>query len=232
MSDPRRVLVLGGSGLVGQQVLVQALNRARVRLVAVARSELALPQGARMEVLLAPVEGWGQAIAEAGASHVICALGTTIRQQGGDQQAFAAIDRDLVLRTAMQAKGAGVRGFVAVSSVGASVAAKPFYLRTKGELEAGLEKIGFARLDILRPGLLRGMRRHDARPLELLGQLAAPLGSLVLHKDRRKYRAIRARDVAAAALQCVVEKAAGRFTHEYDDLLRLARRWQREARGE
>ena len=68
--------------------------------------------------------------------------------------AWEFLDRDLVLRQAMHAKAAGVRGFVAVSSVGADMASRNFYLRTKGEMEAGLEKIGFARLDVLRPGLL------------------------------------------------------------------------------
>lgn len=237
MSDPAtrqpvRVLVLGASGLVGQQVLAQAVGRAQVRLVAVARSEVPLPAGARMEVLLAPLEGWDRAIAEAGASHVICALGTTIRQQGGDQQAFAAVDRDLVLRAAMHAKAAGAQAFTAVSSVGASLAARAFYLRTKAEMEAGLDRIGFARLDVLRPGLLRGHRAGPLRPLEMLGQIAAPLGQLVLHGQRRQYRAIRARDVAAAALQCTQEKAPGRFVHDHDGLLRLAARWQRSGAGE
>ena len=87
MSDPVRVLVLGASGLVGQEVLRQAVGVPQVRLVAVARSEVPLPPGALMEVLVAPVEGWDRAIADAGASHVICALGTTIRQQGGDRLA-------------------------------------------------------------------------------------------------------------------------------------------------
>ena len=232
MSEPVRVLVLGASGLVGQEVLRHAVGVPQVRLVAVARSEVPLPPGARMEVLVAPVEGWDRAIADAGASHVICALGTTIRQQGGDREAFAAIDRDMVLRAAMHCKAAGAQGFTVVSSVGASLASRNFYLKTKAEMEAGLEKIGFARLDVLRPGLLRGHRPGQVRPLESLGQLAAPLANLVLHGQRRQYRAIRARDVAAAALQCTQEKARGRFVHDYDGLLRLAGRWQRASAGE
>ena len=232
MSDPVRVLVLGASGLVGQQVLRLAVGERRVRLLAVARSEVGLPHGARMEVLVAPPEGWGEAIAAGAPSHVICALGTTIRQQGGDREAFAAIDRDLVLRAAMHCKAAGAHGFAVVSSVGASLASRNFYLKTKAEMEAGLEKIGFARFDILRPGLLRGHRPGQLRPLETLGQVIAPLGNLVLHGQRRQYRAIRDADVAAAALQCTQEKARGRFVHDYDSLQRLAGRWQRGAAGE
>jgi uncharacterized protein YbjT (DUF2867 family) len=232
MFEPRRVLVLGASGLVGQHILRQAVGRTDVRLMAIARSEVPLPPGARMEVLLAPVSDWDHAVAESGASHVICALGTTIRQQNGDREAFAAVDRDLVLRMAMHAKAAGVSGFVVISSVGTNLASRAFYLRTKAEMEAGLEKLRFARLDVLRPGLLLGRRRHDARPLELLGQVAAPLGNMVLHGARRKYRAVSAQVVAAAALQAVREKAPGRFLHHYDDIVRMAGRWRRKAEGD
>ncbi len=100
MSDPIRILVLGASGLVGQQVLAAAVGRADVRLVGLARREVPLPQGARMEIHLAPVEGWAQEIAAIAPDRVICALGTTIAKQGGDKAAFAAIDRDLVLEAA------------------------------------------------------------------------------------------------------------------------------------
>ena len=35
------------------------------------------------------------------------------------------------------------------------------YLRLKGEMEAALAGLGFDRLDIVRPGLLRGRARAD-----------------------------------------------------------------------
>ena len=227
MSDLPRVLVIGASGLVGGEVLRACVGQSALRPVALARRELTLPEGARMEVHLAPVEGWAEEMAAIGARRVICALGTTIRKQGGDKAAFAAIDRDLVLEVARAAKAAGATRFVAVSSVGADPAARSFYLRTKGEMEAGLAKAGFERLDVLRPGLLRGARSGDFRLLERLGMVAAPVADLVLTGDRRKYRSIRAADVAAAALAAVQEKAPGRFVHHHDEIARLARRWHR-----
>ena len=56
---------------------------------------------------------------------------------------------------------------------------KAFYLRVKGEVEAALTKLKFRRLDILRPGLLRGRRSDDRRPLERLAMLASPLSDPV-----------------------------------------------------
>ncbi|MCL6249541.1 NAD(P)H-binding protein [Altererythrobacter sp. KTW20L] len=225
MSDPLRVLLLGASGLVGRCVLEQAVGRSEVRLVGLSRREVALPPGSLMEVHLAPVEGWAQEIAAIAPDHVICALGTTIRKQGGDAAAFASVDRDQVLDVARMAKNAGARGFVAVSSVGADPSAKALYMRTKGEMEAGLGRCGFSRIDLLRPGLLRGERTGDMRVLERIAALGAPLADLMLQGERRKYRSIRAADVAAAALQAVREKAPGRFVQEHDQIMRLSARW-------
>lgn len=227
MSDPVRVLLLGASGLVGRCVLEQAVGRSEMRLVGLSRREVAMPPGALMEVHLAPVEGWEQEITAIAPSHVICALGTTIRKQGGDVAAFAAVDRDLVLRVARFAKKAGAKGFVVISSVGADPAAKALYLRTKGEMEAGLARVGLARTDVLRPGLLRGERASDMRPLERIGAVLAPVADQFLRGERRKYRSIRAADVAAAALQTVREKAPGRFVHQHDEIMRLCARWHR-----
>ena len=227
MSDPLRILLLGASGLVGRGVLEQAVGRSAVRLIGLSRREVALPPGSRMEVHLAPVEGWAQEVAAIAPDRVICALGTTIRKQGGNQAAFAAVDKDLVLQVARLAKQAGASGFAVVSSIGADPVAKNFYLRTKGEMEAALGKIGFARLDVLQPGLLRGARHGDVRPLERIGALLAPLADLALMGDKRRYRSIHASLVAAAALQAVCEKAPGRFVHQHDHLLRLAGKWRR-----
>jgi len=228
MSDPQRVLLLGATGLVGRHVMERAVGREDVMLLALTRREIAMPEGARMEVLVAPREGWDEAIAVIAPDKIICALGTTIGKEGGDQEAFAAIDRDLVLRMAEAAKAADVQGFAVVSSVGANPRSENFYLRTKGEMEQRLLKTGIKRIDILRPGLLRGSRENDLRPLEGLARMASPLTNLFLTGDRRKYRAIHASDVASALLQASLEKAGGRFTHEYDAIQRLIAKLERD----
>ena len=155
---------------------------------------------------------------------MICALGTTIGK-AGSEEAFRAVDFDLVLSLATAAKAAAVANFALVSSAGADAHGKAFYLRVKGEIEAAVTKLRLRRLDILRPGLLRGSRRNDGRPLEMLGKLASPLTDLMLHGDNRRYRSIDARVVAAAAAQCAREKAQGRWIHDNDAIQRAARRF-------
>jgi uncharacterized protein YbjT (DUF2867 family) len=226
MSDAPRILLAGATGLVGNRVMEAAVGREDLRLVALTRREAPMPPGAKMEMLVADPERWDEAVAQVAPAAAICALGTTWRKAGRDEAAFRAVDEELVLRFARASLTAGVRNFVFVSSVGANPQAKAFYLRLKGQVEDRLRKIGFQRLDILRPGLLRGPRSGDRRLAERAGILVSPLANLLLHGSRRPYRAIDARIVARAALQCAGEKARGSFVHEYDSLRRLARQFE------
>lgn len=223
MSDARRVLLAGATSLVGSRVMELAIDHPWLRLVALSRREAPMPRGARMEMLVADPAGWPEAVAAIAPDAVICALGTTMRQAGGEE-AFRAVDHDLVLALARAARKAEVANFVLVSSAGADALGKTFYLRVKGEVEAAVTKLRFRRLDILRPGLLRGSRPQGGRPLETLAKIASPLADLLLHGDNRRYRSIDARLVAAAAAQCAREKPQGRWLHDNDSIERAARR--------
>jgi len=226
MSDPRRVLLVGATGLVGQSAMEAVKAHPTVQLVALSRREAPLPRGARMEMRVADPSIWGEAIAAIAPDAVICALGTTWRQAGRSEEAFRAVDRDLVITVGESAREAGASHFVLVSSVGADLASKTFYLRVKAETEAAMTKLKFRRLDILRPGLLRGKRGGERRLLERFGILVSPVTDHLLRGERRRFRSIDARTVAAAALQLTGEKAAGRFVHDNDAIRRAARRWE------
>ncbi|HEU4650477.1 MAG TPA: NAD-dependent epimerase/dehydratase family protein [Croceibacterium sp.] len=223
MSDPRRVLLAGATGLVGTCVMHAVRVHPSLRLIALTRREAPIPRGTPMEMMVAEPARWPEAIATIAPDAVICALGTT-RRKARSEEAFRAVDHDLVLALASAARKAEVANFVLVSSAGADPLAKAFYLRVKGETEAAVTKLRFRRFDILRPGLLRGARANDRRPLERLAMIASPLTDLLLFGDKRRYRSIDARAVAAAALQLSREKAAGRFVHDTDSILRAARR--------
>jgi uncharacterized protein YbjT (DUF2867 family) len=214
----------GATGLVGRCAMRQSMRFPWLQVVALSRREAPMPLGGRMEMLVAPPADWPEAVEATAPETAICALGTTWQQAGRSEQAFRAVDFDLVLTLARSAKQAGAENFVLVSSVGANLLSKTFYLRVKGEIEAAVAKLKFRRLDILRPGLLRGPRSGQLRPLERMGIVASPLTDLLLHGPRRGFRSIAAETVAEAALQAAREKAAGRFVHDNDGIRRLARR--------
>lgn len=223
MSEPTRIALVGATGLIGMSLIRFSVGRSDFRIVGIARREAQLPPGARMEMLLAPPENWGDAIAAARPDVLVCALGTTWRKAGKDEAAFRAVDQDLVLACAKAAKDCGARQMITVSSVGADPYSKNFYLKVKGEVEQQLGKVGMPRLDILRPGLLRGPR-EELRPAEKLGMVASPLLDLLMHGKYAKYRSIRSDVIARAIVGLTREKMAGRFVFEHEAILRAASR--------
>ncbi len=220
---PTRICLVGATGLVGTRLIAQAVDRPEVRIVGVARREVALPPGARMEMLLADPAAWGDAIAASNAKVLVCALGTTFDKAGRDEAAFRAVDHDLVLACAGEAKAAGIGHMILVSSVGADRASRTLYLRVKGEVEDAVAKLGFARLDILRPALLRGPR-GERRPAERLAMALSPLTDLFMHGGLRRYHSIKADVLAQVILALAREKARGRFVHEYEAMRYVLRR--------
>lgn len=227
MSEPLRLALVGASGLIGRAVIEACIGRSDVRLVAIARREMKLPKGARMELFVAEPEKWGEVFEALRPTALISALGTTWKKSGASEEAFRAVDQHLVMSTARAAHAAGVQRMVAVSSVGANPLAKNFYLRVKGEVEAELSKVGFKRLDLLRPGLLRGPRDGDHRLGERLGVIASPLIDPLLGGKWRQYRSIHASEVAEGAIGLAMRKAGGRFTHDNDGIRRAAREWEK-----
>jgi uncharacterized protein YbjT (DUF2867 family) len=235
MSDPRqgagpvRVALVGATGLVGRRVIEVASLGDEARIIGIARRETPLPPGARMEMFVAEPDKWSEVLEAVRPRALICALGTTWKKAGRDEAAFRAVDHDLVLATAQAAKAAGVPNLVLVSAAGADAHSKAFYMRVKGEVEAAVSRVGFKRVDILQPGLLRGERSSDRRLLERLGILAAPLIDPLMPRKWEQYRSIDAALVAEAALGLVLRRAGGRFTHDNEAMRRAAREWRRVA---
>lgn len=232
MSEPRslgpvRIALVGATGLVGRRVIELASAGDDVRIVGIARREVPLPPGARMEMFVAEPAKWGEVLDAVRPRALICALGTTWKKAGGDEAAFRAVDHDLVLATAETAKRAGVPNMVVVSAAGADARSKSLYMRVKGETEEALSRVGFKRLDILHPGLLRGTRTDDLRFAERAAIIAAPLIDPLLSGSWQRFRSIDAGLVAEAALGLALRRAGGRFTHDNEAMRRAAREWRR-----
>jgi uncharacterized protein YbjT (DUF2867 family) len=227
---PIRLALVGATGLIGSRLIAISSAGEECRIVGIARREVPLPPGARVEVFVADPDKWGEVFEAVRPRALICALGTTWKKAGKDEAAFRAVDQDLVVATATAAKAAGVPNMVLVSAAGADARSKNFYMRVKGETEGLVSKLGFKRLDILRPGLLRGERGNDRRLLERLGILASPLVDPLLPEKWAPFRSIEADVVAEAALFLAQRRAQGRFTHDNEAMKRAARDWRAKRR--
>lgn len=210
-------LIVGATGLVGRAV-IERFGSTPLTVLARREVEGLAPHH---KALIAPSERWGDMIAAEKPKLLISCLGTTIRV-AGSQAAFRAVDHDLVLAAARGARAGGTPHMIAVSSVGAAAKSGNFYLRTKGEAEDDLAALGFDRLDLIRPGLLRGDRPGPQRLGEGLATIAAPFTDALLHGSFRRYRSISGGSVAAAIVRLAGQAGPGVHIHENDAIRALA----------
>ncbi|HET9638946.1 MAG TPA: NAD(P)H-binding protein [Allosphingosinicella sp.] len=211
--------MIGSTGLVGSLAAPGMLARGW-KVDALLRRPSGFERPNWREHVASPGE-WPGIVASLRAEAAVSALGTTMRQ-AGSQAGFRAVDFDMVVAFAQAAAAAGARRMVTVSSVGANPGSSNFYLRVKGEMETALEEMGFERLDILRPGLLRGPRAGERRPGERLGIVLSPLANLVLRGRLDRYAAIDADLVAAAVAGALRQAEPGVYRHENREIRRLA----------
>ncbi|VWX58728.1 NAD(P)H-binding protein [Sphingorhabdus sp. 109] len=215
-----KILIVGATGLIGGLLTRKLVGQGRDKSL-----HLLLRRPYREDVGKAKIhvqlqENWPATIATIKADIVISCLGSTMKKAGSKEE-FAAVDRELVGAVAAAAKAAGARQFIAISSTMADSSASSFYLKTKGEAEDLMRAQKFERLDIIRPGLLRGERKNDNRLGESLAIAASPVMDMLLHGKLRRYRSILASDVADAIIVLMAENGPGLFVHENDAIWKM-----------
>ena len=221
----RTAIVLGASGLVGGHCLRALVDDPDTsRVLTFGRRELPLLTRAKVTQKVAELGSLTAADFQ-GVQDVYCALGTTIRK-AGSQEAFRHVDLELPLRAAQESLKAGAEQFVAVSSVGADVASKNFYLRTKGEMEKELAKLPFKAIHILRPSLLIG-KRAEFRLGEAMAMMIAPALDVLTLGRLRKYHSMHAEIAGLAMVAAAKQGKNGTNIYEYEEIINLASRDRR-----
>ena len=209
----KTVLILGATGQVGQALLQLALQHPEISHV-VAPTRRPLPPHANLDNPLVDFEELPEDATCWKSDLTLCALGTTLRQTKS-KAGFYRVDHDYVLAAAKLAQRAGTPTFGLVSSLGANASSRVFYLKVKGETEQALGALGFVSLVIVRPSLLIGGTRGNARPLEAFGLfLGKHLASLL----PRRYQAITTRQVAQYLLEACLCVSDGLHVIESEQL--------------
>ena len=209
---PQHILLAGATGLTGELLLDRLLNEPTVeRVLAPSRKPLAdhphlenpvgdpavfLPQ------LSGPVDV------------AFCCLGTTIKQ-AGSEEAFRAVDHDMVVAFATRAREMGARHLIVISAIGADPESSIFYNRVKGEMEQSLRAQDWPQLTIARPSLLIGERLEE-RPAEKIAGLFSKL-------IPGKYHGIEACELARALWRLALEDQQGVRVIESDELRKLGK---------
>jgi uncharacterized protein YbjT (DUF2867 family) len=197
------LMLVGASGLVGGEVLQQALASDEVARV-VAPTRRPLPEHPK---LINPQVSFHRLPEGANwwaVDAVICTLGTTMAK-AGDRAAFYAVDHDIPLLVAKLALAHGARAFALNSALGADLNSRVFYSRTKGELERDLLALGYPSLTFVRPGLIGG-DRQESRPAE---QIGVRLSQLLKPLLPRRYRVVPAEQIARQLLRSALVAQGG-----------------------
>lgn len=219
-TNGKTAVLLGASGLVGGFCLQALLDDSDyARIVLLNRRELPIVPSSRLVQKTVSFASLSPADFTGG-DEIFCALGTTITK-AGSQEAFRRVDMEYPLAAAGLAHQAGAKQFVLVSSVGADAASTNFYLRTKGELEQEIGKLGFRAVHIFRPSLLLG-KRPEFRLGERVIASVAPLLNLAMFGGLRRYRAIPAATVGKAMVAASRQGKNGTLIYEYDQIIGLA----------
>lgn len=209
---PQHILLAGATGLTGEHLLDRLLNEPTVsRVLAPTRrplaehSHLENPVG-ELAAILPTLSGR--------VDIAFCCLGTTIKK-AGSQDAFRAIDVDLVAAFGKRARELGARHLVVISAVNADRRSSIFYSKIKGEMEYALKAQDWPQLTIARPSLLLGERTEQ----RLAEQLAGPLVKLI----PGKYRGIEACGLARALWRLALEEQNGVRIVEAEELSKLGK---------
>ncbi len=210
----KTALVVGGTGLIGKQLVEQLLSSKAYKEVRVLGRR---PMGISHPALVEITYNFKQPDAsQVLGDDVYCCLGTTMKK-AGSKEAFFAVDYEYPLQIARFAKQNGASSYLIVSSMGANPESTFFYNRVKGEVEEDLQLLHFSSLHIFRPSLLLG-ERDEKRLGEKIGESVMRFLKPVLVGQLKKYQPIEAAKVANAMVVLAQSNAKGVYIHESDKI--------------
>ncbi len=212
-------VVLGGTGLIGEQLVQQLLNDAvfsKVRILVRRQVKLSHP---KLEVEIVNFDNLPEFRHKLGDGDCIfCCIGTTQKKVKGNKTAYRKIDVDIPVNAAKMGKDAGFTKYLLVSAVGADAHSKNFYLRFKGEVEREIADLKFHSFHTFRPSILLGERK-EFRLAETIGKGVMQGLSGLFFGNLKKYRGIDAVHVARAMVAAAKSQGKGMYVHHYDDMM-------------
>ena len=153
-----------------------------------------------------------------GSDVVLAAIGTTQSKVRFNKKKYREIDFDIISNAVKACKEKKVKHFSFVSSAGADINNKSFYLKLKGEIEKEVESKQLNSSTVYRPSLLLGKRKEN-RFGEKVAQIIIPLISFLFPDN---YKPIKASDVAKAMVSESKKIEPGFKIYHYRDILKLS----------
>ncbi|WP_454192673.1 oxidoreductase [Paenibacillus sp. Marseille-Q7038] len=222
LEQARKAIVIGATGMVGQQLVTQLLEqKPYTEVVTLVREprEFTHPKLKQVVVNWDELEKYESAFHQA--DDLFCCLGTTIKK-AGSQAAFRKVDLEYPITVAKIAERHGIKQFIGISSMGANAKSRVFYSRTKGQFEEEMKKTGIPSVHFVRPSLLIGDRKEN-RTGEKIGEvLLGWLDPLLKLGKGQNYRAIPGSLVAAAMIRIALREQTGIHVYSNQKIREIA----------
>ncbi len=217
---PYRVILVGASGLIGSNLLSELIRSEAISEILLLVRRSTGVSSSKVKELIVNFEEPNSYSVDIQADIIYSCLGTT-KSETPDSSLYRQIDLEYPLNLAKLGQKNGVAQFHIISSLGADTGSSNSYLKLKGELEQELKKLTMPSLHIYQPSFLIGERKKD----RLADKIMKPFFRLIdplLIGSLKKYRSIKAADVARVMLKQSIKNLKGTFTYPSIQIQELA----------
>lgn len=222
-SRPLHIVMFGATGAVGQQALAALIHGAdAVQVTTLGRRPVDLPAHSRLsqhQIDIHDPISYGSHLV--GQQVAICTLGVGQPSQVSKAE-FTRVDKDAVMAFAKACRAAGVHHFELLGSVGVDARSRSFYLRTKGELQEGLQALGFERLSLFQPSMILTPSNRYGWSQALTLAVWPKLDGLLRGRLMR-FRGIAVSELGRAMAANALNEGSGVEILQWSDFKRLAR---------
>jgi len=217
---PYRVILIGASGLIGSNLLSELIQSEAISEVLLLVRSTSGISNSKVKELVLNFDELNSYSFEIQGDIIYSCLGTT-KSETPDSSLYRKIDLEYPLNLAKLGLKNGVTQFHIISSLGADAGSSNWYLKLKGDLEQELKKLNIPSLHIYQPSFLIGERREN----RLADKIMKPLFGLIdplLIGPLKKYRSIKAADVAKVMLSQSIKDLNGTFIYPSIQIQELA----------
>jgi len=216
----KKAIIVGASGLIGSKLLDILLAQPYyTEVLSISRKKIKL-NNKKLKKIVIDFDHLNEYADEINGDVIFCCLGTT-RRETPDLNDYRKIDHDYPVRLAEIAVKNGVDQYHYISTMGARSESSNFYTKIKGDTEDDLKKVGLKGLFIYRPSILIG-HRNKHRTLENIAVFVMKIIGPLLVGKLKKYRAIKALDVAKAMYKQSLKNRADVVTYTSDEIKKRA----------
>ena len=217
---PYSVILIGSSGLIGSNLLSELIQSEAISEILLLVRRSTDVSSSKVKELIVNFEKPNSYSIDIQADIIYSCLGTT-KSETPNSSLYRQIDLEYPLNLAKLGQKNGVAQFHIISSLGADAGSSNSYLKLKGELEQELKKLTISSLHIYQPSFLIGERKKD----RLADKIMKPVFRLIdplLIGSLKKYRSIKAADVARVMLNQSIKDLKGTFTYPSIQIQELA----------